>query len=119
MEAHRLLLVDEDSRTTRRFAAMLEEDGWTVEVFTDSSSAIERLGQLPAFDAIVTEFVRGVPVHAAVVKRRPQLPVIFVTNYAEHLARMNLEPAPVILSKPLDYTFFTAELNRVVGRVMA
>ncbi len=115
MGGSRLLLVDEDTRTTRRFAAMLEEDGWVVELFTDSGAAIARLGEGPAFDAIVTEFMRGVALHAEVRKHPPGIPVIFVTNYAEHLARMNLEPRPVILSKPLDYAAFIAELRRVLA----
>ena len=41
----RLFLVDDDARTARRFASMLEEDGYVVELFFDGAQALERFVQ--------------------------------------------------------------------------
>src|SRR5262249_2208670 len=53
----RIFLVDNDERTTRRLAKMLEEDGYAVEVFADGRDAIARLERGPAPDAIITDLV--------------------------------------------------------------
>ena len=116
----RLLLVDDDTRSSRRLARMLEEDGWQVELYADAATAMARLSRAPPLDAIVTDFVlagpTGLALHAEARRLTPPVPVIFVTNYPEHIARMQLDPAPVVIGKPVDYTAFTLELARALGR---
>ncbi len=43
----RVFLVDDDLRTARRLAAMLEEDGFVVEVMRDGDEAVARLEREP------------------------------------------------------------------------
>ena len=120
MAGPRLLLADDDTRTARRLARMLEEDGWQVELCADGATAMARLSQTPPLDAIVADFGLadhgGVALHAEARRLTPPVPVIFVTNYPEHLKRMQLDPAPVVMGKPVDYAAFTVELARALGR---
>jgi DNA-binding NtrC family response regulator len=118
----RLLLVDDDVRTTRRFASMLEEDGFTVEVLRDGVEAMERLDHGPGFDAIVTDVVMpragGLAVLGAARRKWKDVPVIFVTGHPELLANPGIpfDRAPTVFTKPISYTDFSEVLQRLVAR---
>ena len=120
MAPPRLMLADDDTRSARRLATMLEEDGWVVELYDDGAAAMARLARSPSFDVIVTDFVvaslSGLTLHAEARKLTPDVPIVFVTSYPEHIARARLDPPPVVIAKPVDYAAFALELARVLGR---
>jgi CheY-like chemotaxis protein len=102
-----MLLVDADTRSSRRLASMLEEDGWAVELYADGGAAAARLSKPPPPHVIVTDLVlvgqSGLALYAEAQRLMPALPILFLTSYPEHLARVPLEPRPPILSKPVEY----------------
>jgi two-component system response regulator MprA len=103
-----ILLVDGELRTSRRLAALLSEDGFEVQVERDGAAAIARLSRGPLPDTLITEI--GVPLAdgPAIVRFAraldPGLCVIVLTRHP-HLLRSSgfAGPAPVVLTKPLDY----------------
>jgi two-component system cell cycle sensor histidine kinase/response regulator CckA len=120
MSAPRLILADDDTRSARRLATMLEEDGWLVEIYDDGAAAMARLSRPPPFDVIITDFVgagvSGHTQHAEARRIAPRVPVVFVTNYPEHVARAPLDPPPVVIVKPVAYATLALELARILGR---
>jgi CheY-like chemotaxis protein len=117
---HRLLLVDDDQRTARRCAAMLEEDGFEVEVLGDGAEAIARLARDPKPDAIVTDLVMpragGIAVLGEARRRWRTIPVVFVTGYAELLRwpAVPFEPSPIVFAKPIAFAELSALLRAVL-----
>jgi CheY-like chemotaxis protein len=119
-----LLVVDDDTRTARRFAALLTEDGYDVEVLSNGTEAVERLAHLPAPSAIITDLVMpgvgGLAVLGEVRRRWSDVPVLFVTGHPELLARYPIpfEPNPIVFTKPLSYADFASRLRELVERVL-
>lgn len=114
------MLVDEDVRATRALAQMLREDGYEVERAADGAAAVGRLARDPVPDVLVTEitipYVDGVAVARYARSRRVDMPVLCVTNHPELLERTSwsLAPAPMVLTKPIDYGAFARVLSEVV-----
>lgn len=111
-----VLLVDEDVRAARHLAKMLAEDGFDVELALDGAAAIARLGRRPIPDALVTDMYMphadGIAVTRYARSRCPGMLAVVVTGHAELVAPNDLAPpAPVVLSKPLDYETLTHTLR--------
>lgn len=116
-----ILVVDDDVRTARLLARMLQEDGFDVELAIDGAAAINRLARSPIPDILVTDLrmphADGVAVASYARSRRPGIPVLLVTGYPDLVSRDGnvLDPAPTVLSKPLDYARLRDELGRLTG----
>jgi CheY-like chemotaxis protein len=116
----RLFLVDDDVRTARRLAAMLEEDGFEVEVMRDGTEAVARLGRQPAPDAIITDLimpgVSGIAVLGEARRRVHHIPVVFVTGHPELLSGppVPFEPSPIVLTKPISYAELRVRLTELL-----
>jgi two-component system response regulator MprA len=112
----KILVVDDDVRTAQRFARLLEEDGYQVEVFGDGVQAIERLDAGPPPDVVITDVLMprasGIAVMEHARAARPGIVVIFVTGHPELLARLApSEPEPVVFTKPIQYAAVNAALG--------
>ena len=114
-----LLLVDDDVRSVHQLARMLREDGYEVDVATDGDEARQHLEQRPAPDALVTDMRMPQTGGAALARlarlRYAALPVIVVTSYPNLAVPLEreLDPPPVVLTKPLVYDELQSLLQRV------
>jgi len=112
----RILVVDDDVRTTQIFALMLREDGHEVAVAHDGAAAIKRLREAMTPDILVTDIqmpqADGFAVAHYARERFPGLPIFFVTGYPERISRhvKSLDPEPHIFVKPLDYAALMVDL---------
>jgi CheY-like chemotaxis protein len=113
-----VLVVDDDTRTARRLAQLLREDGYAVEVAGDGAAAVGRLSRLPHPDVLITDMqlphVDGGAVARYARAERPNIRVFFVTGYPQ-LAPARLSGAganAVVFTKPLDYDALRTELDR-------
>ena len=108
-----ILVVDDDARSVQRLAVMLREDGYRVEVAVDGDAAIERLGREPRPSILVTDLRMGRADGGTVARfareRLQDIPIVVVTGYP-HLAPSDLDPKPVVLTKPLAYLELSATL---------
>lgn len=112
----RILVVDDDVRTTQIFALMLREDGHEVAVAHNGVAAIEKLREPMIPDILVTDIqmpeADGFAVARYARERFPGLPIFFVTGYPERVSKRlrSLDPEPHVFVKPLDYAALMAEL---------
>jgi two-component system response regulator MprA len=113
-----ILVVEEDTRTARRLASLLREDGYAVEVARDGALAVGRLSRSPGPDVLITELqlrhVDGFAVARYARAERPLINVIFLTGYP-HLVQSRPDAPPsgsIVFTKPLDYDALRAELER-------
>jgi two-component system response regulator MprA len=118
--SRRLLVVDDDVRTARRLASMLEEDGFVVEVMRDGSEAIARLCYDPAPDAIVTDLimgnVSGIAVLGEARREGRRIPVVFVTGHPELIygCPIPFEKSPIVFTKPISVAELSARLSELL-----
>jgi PAS domain S-box-containing protein len=97
-----ILAVDDDSLVLANVAAMLEDLGHRVIAVGSGARAIEEIESTPAIDLVITDQAMPVMTGTQLIeflrKRRPALPVILATGYAE--LPQGVSPSIGRLSKP-------------------
>jgi len=80
-----ICILDDEPIVGDRLKPELEDDGYEVEVFTDSAGAVRRVGET-CFDIVITDLkmqgVDGMEFLEKVKKRCPNTQVIMITGYA-------------------------------------
>jgi two-component system response regulator MprA len=115
-----LFVVDDDVRTARRLASMLEEDGFAVEVMRDGREALDRLEREPPPDAIIADLIMpragGIAVLGEARRRWKEIPFVFVTGHPDLLTsfRVPFLPEPLVLTKPVSYAELSSTLQRLL-----
>ena len=113
-----ILLVDDEEPVREITALTLRDLGYDVVEAHDGLAALNLLDGDTRFDLLLLDFampgMNGVEVARAARSRRPQLPIMFLTGYAEAPA-MAGESKDRILQKP----FRTEELARRLTAVLA
>ncbi len=123
IEIVRILVVDDDIRTTHIFARMLRDDGHDVEMVHDGAAALDLLNRPTIPDILVTDVqmphVDGIAVARHARARKPSIPIFVVTGYPERISlRLKmLDPVPQVFVKPLDYAALARELSSVIPRI--
>jgi PAS domain S-box-containing protein len=110
------LLVDDDSAVRDITAARLRQLGFEVLEAGSGGAALDLLDRTPQVDLLVADFampgMNGVEVAQQARARRPELPVLFVTGYADQTALAGVGEERVV-QKP----FRDDELERKVRAV--
>ncbi|CAN5877697.1 response regulator [soil metagenome] len=113
-----VLLVDDDSAVREITAGMLDELGYAVVEAGSGGAALELLQQRPDVDLMLLDFampgMNGAEVAREATTRRPQLPIIFVTGYADVEALAHAGEAGVI-QKPFEDHELASKLRAVLG----
>jgi signal transduction histidine kinase/ActR/RegA family two-component response regulator len=113
-----ILLVDDDEAVRETTAMMLEELGFRVIQAGSGGAALEILDTRQKIDLLLLDFampgMNGAEVARAASARRPGLPILFVTGYADLAAITHIAEHQVI-RKP----FQEAELARRLARVLS
>jgi PAS domain S-box-containing protein len=82
-----VLAVDDDSRVLANVTAMLEDLGHKVVAVSSGARAIEEIESMPTIDLVITDqampVMTGLQLIEVLRARRPTLPVILATGYAE------------------------------------
>jgi CheY-like chemotaxis protein len=85
-----ILLVDDDAAVRDITAAMLEDLGYTVAEADSGEAALKQLSTGSRIDLILADYsmpgMSGVELLQATQRRRPDLPVLLVTGYADDTA---------------------------------
>jgi CheY-like chemotaxis protein len=104
------------------FVQLLREDGYAVTVTEGTTQAIAYLDERPPPDFFVADIqtprLDAVFIARYARSRHPLLPIAFVTSYPERIeiAAHELDPEPMLFTKPLDYRRFGLELRRMTRR---
>ncbi|MFZ5775191.1 MAG: ATP-binding protein [Thermodesulfobacteriota bacterium] len=88
MQGGHALVVDDEEMLASLEKTTLESAGWRVSAFTSSGEALAAFEQRPEdFDLVITDQtmpeLTGAKLAAAILARRPQLPIILATGYSE------------------------------------
>jgi PAS domain S-box-containing protein len=114
----RILVVDDDPPVREITATMLRTMGVEVMEAGSGGAALEILSGGGEFDLMVVDFampgMNGAELAAAAAKTTPDLPVLFVTGYAD-LSAISSVSEDRIVQKP----FRGGELQRKIGRLLA
>ncbi len=112
----RVLVVDDDDAVRAVLVELLDEAGYAVTEARDGPSALARLEELHPHVAVIDFLmpgINGADLARQAQVRRPGLPVVFVSGYADTLALDGIAGATV-LRKP----FRADELQRAVHDAM-
>lgn len=82
-----ILLVDDDDAVREITAAILEDLGYEVREASSGDAALEALARNPRVDLMMVDVsmpgMSGIDLTRAVRERRPEVPVLLVTGYAD------------------------------------
>jgi len=115
----RVLLVDDDNAVREVTAIMLQDLGCEVVEAGSGGAALDIIERDPQpFDLMVVDFampgMNGAEVAREVAVRRPGLPVLFVTGYAD-LTALGDVAEDRIVQKPFRGDVLTAKVRRLLG----
>jgi len=116
MPARKVLLVDDDQSVRHVTAELLNEFGHDLVECQDGRSALERLTADPSIDILVADLampgMNGLELAQAAHERRPGLPILLITGFAERVAI----PAHIsVLRKPFQREELAARLAELAG----
>ncbi|MGE0716970.1 MAG: response regulator [Alphaproteobacteria bacterium] len=118
-----ILLVDDDDPVLEYTSATLRDLGFTVIVAPDGSSAIARVAEDVPIDLLIVDFAMPGMSGADVVRRarelRPNLPVLFMTGFADNAVLEDLARNHTILKKPFGRMDIDSAVAAAVGRLLA
>lgn len=121
----RILLVDDDTAVREVTSAMLRELGYSVVEAGSGGAALEILSSGESIDLVLLDFampgMNGLDVARQIQPRRPSLPVLFVTGYADRamlsgVSESNIIGKPFVDQELADkvHMALKAEHNNVV-----
>jgi PAS domain S-box-containing protein len=116
--ARRVLLVDDDSAVREVTAAMLQGLGCDVVEAGSGGAALDLLESATDYDLLVLDFampgMNGAEVAREVRLRRPALPVLFVTGYADISALADVGEDRIV-QKPFRDDELIVKARRILG----
>ncbi|QUS42526.1 response regulator [Tardiphaga alba] len=115
----RVLVIDDDSAVREITVSLLQQMGCKVEDAGSGGAGLDLLARSEAaFDLIVLDYampgMNGADVARAIAKDFPELPVLFVTGYADLTALRDIGEDR-IAQKPFDQADFAAKVKRLLG----
>ena len=117
-----ILLVDDDGDVREVTATLLEEAGYHVLQAGSGGAGLELLDSGAGFDLLLVDFampgMNGAELARLAVQRRPGLPVLFVTGYADIDALAAAGEARVI-RKPFQVQELVARVRAALEQVPA
>ncbi|MET0904724.1 MAG: response regulator [Tardiphaga sp.] len=115
----RVLVIDDDSAVREITVSLLEQMGCNVADAGSGGAGLDLLARSDAaFDLVVLDFampgMNGADVARAIAKDFPDLPVLFVTGYAD-LTALREVGEDRIAQKPFDHAEFATKVKRLLG----
>ncbi len=122
-EATVVLLVDDEPLVREVLCAGLEDGGFTVIAASGGSAALHRLDEEPDIDVLITDLAMaemdGMALIGQARQRRPTLPAILLTGFAEASPAAMADAASgrfVMLRKPASVEQIAGAINTLVRR---
>jgi PAS domain S-box-containing protein len=104
--SRRVVFVDDNSLVRSSVTSLLESGGFAVDAFEDGENLEAIEAHLAGADALITDLIMpgrsGVDLALELRRRNCQVPILFVSGYAEHevLERTRAIPRSCLLEKP-------------------
>ena len=122
MQKTTVCILDDEPIVGDRLKPELEDDGYRVEVFTDSAGVLDRLSQT-CFDIFITDLkmegIDGMEILERVKEKCPRSEVIVVTGYGtlESAEEALIKGACDIITKPFRIDEIRAAVKKAKKRV--
>ncbi|MDB5409559.1 MAG: hypothetical protein JWL84_4471 [Rhodospirillales bacterium] len=114
-----ILLVDDDPEVRALAATCLRERGHRVREASNGRAALAVLEGGETFDLLIVDFampgMNGVELAEAALRERPDLPVLFITGYAEKLVLSGRLTNALLVKKPFRIPDLAAAVERAVA----
>ena len=114
-----VLLVDDDAGVREVTAAMVEELGHRVVEADTGMAALDILARGADFDAAVIDYampgMNGVELAERVRELRAELPILFITGFAEPDRVSGLHALGIVLHKPFKAADLATKLAQIMG----
>lgn len=117
-----ILVVDDDELVSEYLGALLEAESYEVVVLNEPVAALKYFQEHPDdFDLIITDQIMpeltGVEVAQAILKLRPELPVLLITGYSEKISAENAKSFGLsgFFSKPINENLFLDKISNLVS----
>ena len=107
---NKVLVIDDDDLVLKSIAVILKKQGYEYQLATNAEQAIQKASEIE-FDIILSDIrmpiVNGVDAVRKIQARRKashkkELPVIFITGFAEDGVKLKAEGLGEIMRKPFD-----------------
>jgi signal transduction histidine kinase/ActR/RegA family two-component response regulator len=116
-----ILLVDDDGDVRDVAANMLRSLGYRVIEAGSGGAALDLLDREASVDLVLLDFampgMNGVEVARSAREKRPDLPILFATGFADTMKLSGADVGQPILQKPYRTADLAAALRQVLGRV--
>ncbi len=115
-------VLDDEAIVGDRLKPELEDDGYDVEVFTDSATALKRVNE-KCFDIVVTDLkmdgIDGMAFLEIVKEKCPACEVIMITGYAtiETFRESSIKGAYEFIAKPFRMSEIRVAVKRAKKKV--
>lgn len=120
-----ILVVEDDEQVRMLVTVVLEDLGYQVQVVGDANGAIPILQSARGIDLLITDVglpgLNGRQLAEIARQSRPQLPVLFMTGYAEKAQERAafLEEGMAMIAKPFPLDAFSAAVRQSMGEAQA
>ena len=123
----RVLVVEDDPQVNKLAVETLEERGYRVLSAPDGPTALGMLDAAPQIDLLLTDVVlpngmNGRQLSDEVLRRRPDIKVLFVTGYTRNaiIHHGRLDPDIDLLTKPFTADALTRKIRQILdGKIRA
>jgi two-component system NtrC family sensor kinase len=116
-----VLVVEDDPQVNKLAVETLEERGYRVLSAPDGPAALEMLDSAPEIDLLLTDVVlpngmNGRQLSEEVLRRRPDIKVLFVTGYTRNaiIHHGRLDPDIDLLTKPFTADALTRKIRHIL-----
>ena len=110
-------MVDDDDAVREATAALLSLHGFQIVEAADGVSALAQVRARHDIDAVIADFamprMNGAELARQLRALRPDLPVLFMTGFAE-LGALDDVPEDFVLQKPIAESELVARLDRLL-----
>ena len=115
-----ILVIDDEGMMTKTVGNLLKREGYITEVSESGQNAIEKVRNIN-FDLIITDIrmpqMDGLETISSIKeylknKNKQDIPVVFITGYADSDAHIEAEKLGKVIFKPFDMKEFLAEIAK-------
>ena len=120
MNGHRIMVIDDENIVGKMLRAVLEQEGYTIELFLSAAPALVRLKE-EKFDVVITDLKmkgkNGFEVVRTVKRDYPQVKLIMITAYANIDASLDAmrEELDDFFAKPVRIKDIKASIERLLS----
>lgn len=119
-----ILVIDDDGMITKTMRNLLKREGYNVDISESGKQAIEKIRTID-LDLIITDIrmpqMDGLETMVYIRKilkdeKKQDVPIIFITGYADSDAHIKAEKLGKVIFKPFDMRVFLEEVAKSLGK---